>query len=167
MIDVWARTVQSSLAWTAGSSSVARIPRGATLLRVHFGWGFYGDTSDTADLRSVANNLQVMGLATTVGTGSETPPNARTQSSNVSPPTQRWIYWEARAPKIAAFDAAGSLALWQDSGSQEPVQTKAMVSAATIPAGDTLGLWASWAPAGAWDASGSVNLWYYASVLYT
>jgi hypothetical protein len=136
------------------------------LLRVHFGWGFYGNTSSTTNLLDVSQNLQVMGIVTTVGTGSETPPNARTASSDQSPPTERWIFWEARAPKIAAYDSAGGVALWQDSGSQEPVQTRGQVSGKTVSSGDFLDVWASWAAASAWDSSGAVDLWYYASLLY-
>jgi hypothetical protein len=136
------------------------------LLRVHFGWGFYGDSSSTSNLQSLSQNLQVMGIVTTVGTGSETPPNARTQSGNVAPPLQRWIYWEARAPKVATYDATAQLVIWQDSGSQEPVQTKGMVSSKTVVAPNKLNVWASWAASGAWDASGTVNLWYYASLAY-
>jgi hypothetical protein len=166
MTDTWTRTVQANLSYTSGTSLIVSVPRGSTLLRVHFGWGFYGDTSSTADLAAVSTNLQVMGLVTTVGNGTETAPNARTASGNASPPTQRWIYWEGRAPKIAAFTSGGMIALWQDSGSQEPVQTKGMVSAKTIPSGDTLNLWASWAAAGTWDATGTAQVWYYASAAY-
>lgn len=165
-MGTWVRTVQSNLSWGTGSSSIARVPQGSTLLRVHFGWGFYGDTSAQVNLATVSNNLQVMGICTTVGTGSETPPNARTQSSDVSPPTQRWVYWEARSPKIAAIDIVAGLVTWADSGAQSPVDTKGMVSAKSIPSGDTLGVWASWSPAASWDSTGSVNLWYWAALLY-
>lgn len=166
MTTTWVRTVESGLTWISGSNKIAAISPGNTLLRVHFGWGFYGDTSTTADLQGVAQNLQVMGIVTTVGNGTETVPNARTASSDADPPTQRWVFWEARAPKLASHDSAGSLAVWQDSGSQEPVQTRGQVSGKTVASGSFLNVWASWAAAGAWDASGSVNLWFYASLLY-
>lgn len=165
-MGTWVRTVQASLTWTSGHSLIASVPRGDTLLRVHFGWGFFGVTSSTANLNTVSTNLQVLGIVTTVGNGTESVPDARTASSDASPPTQRWVYWEARAPKIAAYDSAGGVALWQDSGSQEAVQTKGQVSGKTIPSGDTLNVWASWASANDWDASGTVDLWYYASLLY-
>jgi hypothetical protein len=167
MVDTWIRTVHSSAAWVSGTQLLASIPIGSTLRVVHFGWGFYGDSSTSANLNAISENLQVMGLCTTVGNGSETPPNARTNSSNQSPPTQRWIYWEARAPRIAAYDSAGMLVLWQDTGTQEPAKTEGQVSAKSVPAGDTLNLWASWAAAGAWDASGTANLWLYASIAYS
>lgn len=162
----WVRTVQSGLDWTSGHSLIVGLPRGSTLLRIHFGWGFYGDSQTAADLESIAANLQVMGLVTTVGTGSESVPNARTQSADQAPPTQRWTYWEGRAPKIATYDGTANLVTWQDSGAQEQVDTKGQVSAKTIAVGDSLNVWASWAAGGAWDSSGSVNLWYYASLLY-
>jgi hypothetical protein len=55
---------------------------------------------------------------------------------------------------------------YNSSGPGEPVQTKAMVSAKTIPAGQTLNVWFSWAAARAWDATGNVNLWVWASLAY-
>jgi hypothetical protein len=162
----WKRAVNANLAWQVGHALIVSIPIGATFRVAHFGWGFYGDTSTVSDLHFTGGNLQVMGLVTTVGNGTETPPNARTQSGNQAPPAQRWVYWEARAPRIAAYDSAGMLALWADSGGQEPVETHGQVSGKTVPVGSTLNLWASWAAGNAWDASGSVQLWYYASVGY-
>jgi hypothetical protein len=165
-MGTWQRGVLANLDFESGSELLVKVPQGDTLLRVHFGWGFYGDTSTTTDLQSVSQNLQVMGLCTTVGTGSETPPNARTASSDEDPPTERWVYWEGRAPRLGAYNDTAELAFWQDSGAQEPVDTKGMVSAKTIPDGDTLNLWASWAAASAWDDTGNVNLWLYYSALY-
>jgi hypothetical protein len=158
--------VLANLPWESGSQLLMAVPPGGTLLRTHFGWGFYGDTSSLADLSSVSQNLQVMGLCTTVGPGSETPPNARTNSFDEDPPAERWTYWEARAPRVGTYSQAAELVTWQDSGAQEPVDTKAMVSAKGVTTPDSLNLWASWAAAGAWDPSGSVNLWLWASILY-
>lgn len=167
MVDwTWVRTVDASLAWTSGTSLIASIPIGSTLRVGHFGWGFYGDTSTDTDLSAVSQNLQVMGLVTTVGNGSETAPNARTAAGNADPPTERWVYWEGRAPRLVAYDSAGTLALWADSGGQEPVETHGQVSAKSVPGGDTLNLWASWAAGSAWDATGTAKVWYYASIGY-
>jgi hypothetical protein len=166
-VNHWVRTVQSLLEWASGNSLITRVPQGGTLLRTHFGWGFYGDISTAADLWLTATNLMVMGLVTTVGDGTEAPPDARLQASDQDPPSQRWIYWEGRAPRIASIDDGLQLVTWQDSGAQEAVDTKSMVSAKTVPSGETLGVWASWNPAAGWDTSGQVNLWYYASCLYS
>lgn len=165
-MSTWVRTVKSDLAWQIGFDLIASVPRGDTLVRVHFGWGFNGNTRSSAAVYDVERNLQVMGIVTTVGNGSETPPNARTQSGDQVPPTQRWIYWEGRAPRLVGWDSGGDVALWNDSGPQAIVDTKGMVSAKTIPAGDTLNVWASWAAATAWESNGRVNLWYWASLLY-
>jgi hypothetical protein len=162
----WVRTVAAELSWVEGTQLIAAIPIGSTFRVAHFGWGFYGDTSTDADLSGIASNLEVMGLVTTVGDGTESVPNARTQASNQDPPTQRWVYWEGRAPRIAAYDSAGTLVLWADSGGQEPVETKGQVSAKSVPEGDTLNLWASWAAGGDWDASGTAKVWFYASIGY-
>lgn len=165
-MSTWVRTIHSSLAWTSGSQILANVPRGSTLIRVHFGWGWEGTTAADAGFVAVASNLQVMGLVTTVGNGSESVPNARTASGDAAPPTQRWVYWEGRAGTLVQIDPTGTTAFWQDTRAQEPVDTKGMVSGKGIPSGDTLNLWASWAAAGDWPVSGTVDLWCYASILY-
>lgn len=165
-MGTWARVVYAALDWTSGTQSIVRVPQGQTLLRVHMGWGFYGDASSTANLELVSQNLQVMGICTTVGDGTESAPLPRSNPTDVDPPTERWVFWESRAPKLAAYNSTAEITIWQDSGAQEPVDTKGMVSAKSIPDGDTLGVWASWQAAGDWDASGSVDLWFYASALY-
>lgn len=165
-MGTWQRMAYFGQPWQVGSAQLVSISPGDTLLRVHFGWGWYGDSTATAALPTIAGNLQAMGIVTTVGDGTEAVPNALTQSADQDPPTQRWIYWEVRAPKIATYDATANLVTWQDSGAQEPVDTKGMVSAKTIPTGSFLNVWASWAAQAAWDTSGNVNLWLYSSVLY-
>lgn len=165
-MGTWVRSVQANLSFTSGNALIANIPRGSTLVRVHFGWGFYGTTHATANPVHTANNLQVMGVCTTVGDGTEAVPNVRTQSADQSPPSGRWLWWEARAPVISSYDSGAELISWRDSGAQTPVDAKGMVSAKAIPAGDTLNLRASWAAAFAWEANESNNLWFWASILY-
>lgn len=165
-MGTWIRGIQSGLAWTSGYNAFVGLPRGATLLRTHFGWGFGGDSASTANLTGISANLQAMGICTTVGDGTEAVPNARTQSSDQAPPTNRWIYWETRAPIVATFDGTNDLVTWRDSGPQAPVDSKGQVSAKSIPEGDSLNIWASWAAAGDWDVTGNVNLWYWFSILY-
>jgi hypothetical protein len=166
MATTWIRTVQATLTWAAGSSKIASIPSGSTLLRVRFSWGFQGWTSSLIGAYTVMNDAQVLGLVTTIGNGSETVPNPRSDSTDADPPTRRWLWWEARVPVITAWDDASSIVTWRDSPPQEPIDAKGQVAATGIPGGDSLNLWASWAPAYAWDSSGAAALWYYASVLY-
>jgi hypothetical protein len=118
------------------------------------------------DFWSVADNIQIMGLCTTVGTGTETVPNARVNSQNQAPPTQRWLYWEGRAPVVSAAPDEADVVHWQATLPSEPTQTRAMVSAKTIPAGQTLNVWASWAAARAWEPSGTVQLWIWSAIAY-
>ena len=165
-MSTWIRTVASDLTWTSGSSQIAAVPRGSTLLRVHFAWGFNAHTRSSAAAYDVERNIQVMGLVTTHGATPPTVPNARTQAGDQAPPVDRWIYWEARAPVVAAWPGHEDLVLWNDSGPQAPVDTKSMVSAKTITAGQSLYVSASWAAAGAWESNGRVNLWYWAALLY-
>jgi hypothetical protein len=107
-----------------------------------------------------------MGLVTTYGNGTETPPDPVAAPADAAPPTLRWIWWEVRAPVVTAVDAAAGVVTWTDSGPQERVDAQAQVKAVGVPAGDTLNLWASWRGYGSWDASGAVAIWVGASVLY-
>jgi len=113
----------------------------------------------------VETNIITMGLVTTVGNGTESVPNARTQAADQSPPTQRWVYWETRGIKPLDIDAQTGSVAWQDVGATEPTDTKGQVLATGLPEGDTLNLWASWASPFAWDPTGSALVWFGASVL--
>lgn len=162
----WVRTVEGQLTFESGTSLIANIPRGDTLRALRFGWGFYGYSSQTANIESVLATIQVLGLVTTVGNGSESVPNPRTSPGNADPPTQRWLWWEARSPMIETYSDSADAVWYRDTPRTEATLVESMVSAKTIPSGDTLNLWASWAAASAWDGSGSAQLWYWASVGY-
>jgi hypothetical protein len=161
----WARTVISSTSWTVGSNRIAQVPPGGTLLRVHFGWGFFGHTSSEESVTATCANILAFGLVTTVGAGGGPPPNARSASFDAAPPSQRWVHWSSRAPRLAGI--TDRLMVWADSPHEEAQDTKAQVSAATVPAGQFLNLWASWAGAGAWSVTGLVEVWFWASALYS
>jgi hypothetical protein len=160
----WKRTVQLGYSYPSGSVLLGSIVSGARLTRVRFSWGFYGDTSPDTSMFTVASNLHAFGLVTTVGDGTETPPDARTQSADQAPPTQRWIWWESRAPMVTAFGPG--VVTWRDTPPQETVDTKGQVLATGIPDGQYLNLWASWALAYDWD-SPDWFLWVAASILVT
>lgn len=166
MTNTWIRTLNVSNSWPVGYWLVASLPSAATLLRVHASYGVFGTTGPNVNMLAISQQLLAWGLVTTVGNGTETPPNARTQAADQSPPTQRWIYWETRAlePTIVNIDAG--LVVWRSSSPEGPIDTKGQVLATGLPTGDTLNLWSSWAGNGAWDVSGSVGLWQGASVLY-
>jgi hypothetical protein len=161
----WHRNVGVSFDWGFGSNLLVSIGPGNTFLRCHLRWGFVGDTSNLIDLTGLSSNPLTFGLVTTVGDGSETPPNARTQAADQHPPTQRWIYWETRAPRPIAIDAASGVVLWGDAGSSEPTETKGQVLAQGLSAGQSLNLWATWAAPFAWDPTGSVQVWLGCSTL--
>lgn len=166
-MGTWIRSVQASLDWDVGSVLLASIPAGNTLLRTRFNWGFYGDTPIAIDMANTAYNILAWGLVTTIGDGTETPPNARTESYDAAPPTQRWLYWEARAPAVVAIDNAAGVIAWRDSGPDAAGSTKGQVTATGIPEGQTLNLWASWAAVTFWEDPGVSLVWQSASVLYS
>jgi hypothetical protein len=158
--------VQAAKPWAAGHQLLASVPSGDTIMRIRFGWGFEGYVSLTANLLAVSQNIQILGLVTTVGNGTEAVPNARTASSDAAPPTQRWLWWEGRSPRPNIVASPTADVVWcSDSPRSEADDAKGQVLATGIPAGQTLNLWASWAPAGAWDSTGDANLYMWASIL--
>jgi hypothetical protein len=140
-----------------------------TYRRIRWSWGFAGVTSDTVDVESIMANTLVVGLVTTVGDGSETPPNPATASGDAAPPTERWLWWEIRQPVVTAVDHAAGMITWRDSGPQEIPDVKSQVLATGLPPGDFVNLWFRWqsTPFVAWDASGQACVWVGASILVT
>lgn len=119
-------------------------------------------------MHAISTNLQVAGLCTTIGNGTEVPPHPITTSGDVAPPTQRWLWWETRQPIAVSVDHAAGVISWRDSGPQNELDIKAPVLATGIPGGDSLNLWFSWQSTnGAWDSSGAQRIWVSTSTLYT
>jgi hypothetical protein len=141
------------------------IAAGDSYMRVHIRWGFHLDAPTTVDIQGVCSNLVTLGLVTTIGNGAETRPNARSGSGDAAPPTQRWIYWETRAPVVSAIDQAAGVITFKDSGSTEPSDTKGQVLATGIPGGDSLNLSSVWAPVSAFDATVNTLIWVSLSIL--
>lgn len=164
----WHRVMQHAPFYDVGWFWQIAIPSGSTLRRVRFSWGFAGFTEVTADLHATAQNILLAGIVTTIGDGSEVPPAPYTTPDDVDPPTLRWLWWEARQPVATSIDAAGGTVAWRDSGPQGAIDIKVPVLATGIPGGDTLNAWFSWqAQGGAWDTSGSVEVWVSTSILYS
>jgi hypothetical protein len=162
----WRRQVNVSVTPDLGYVWEDAIAAGDSYLRVHITWGFHADTPITTGIDEVSQNLVTFGLVTTVGNGSETPPNPQTQGGNADPPTKRWIYWETRAPVVSAINEGAGVITWRDSGATEPTQTKGQVLAQDIPAGDSLNLFSSWASAFDWGSiPANVQLWHSISIL--
>jgi hypothetical protein len=166
-VTTWVRTYGYQLDWSGGNQVIAEISPGQTLLRVHFGWGFGGETSaEFASMANVRNELFIFGLCT-VPHG-ETVPNANSQRNDQAPPTQRWIYWEARPPVVAAMDfTGGGVVAWRDTGSGYELSTKGQVLATNLGGASSLDLYASWAATiTSWDDSGTASAWFWASALF-
>ncbi|MBA0087589.1 MAG: hypothetical protein HRJ53_21600 [Acidobacteria bacterium Pan2503] len=146
----------------------AQVPSGSTLRRIRWSWGFIATTDTTEDIGNIANNLLVAGLVTTIGNGTEFPPTPITFPNDIAPPTQRWLWWEARQPVPIAVDWQSGLVTWRDSGPQEPPDVKTQVLATGIPGGDHLDLWFSYEGRnGGWDGSGEPVIWVSTSTLYS
>jgi hypothetical protein len=142
------------------------ISPGNSYVRTHIRWGFHLDAPVTTDIQAVCSNLVTLGLVTTIGNGSETRPNARSGSGDAAPPTQRWIYWETRAPVVSSIDQAANVISFRDSGSTEQSDTHGQVAANGIPGGDTLNLSSAWSSVSAFDASVNTLIWVSLSILH-
>lgn len=162
----WVRSTAVSNSVEQGSTLLGRLNNGQTYIRVHFRWGFYGDTPDIVSYYDVAANIISFGLVTTLGDGTETPPAARLAADDEAPPTRRWIYWETRQIVPVVISEPNGLAIWRDVGSTEPTDTKGQVLATGAGGGDTLNLWASWQMPVPWGPNGNAQVWLGASVLY-
>lgn len=165
MAGQWIRGSNAAASWTSGTWLIASVPAGLTISRIRFGWGFYMDTPTTDDMQNQAFDLMIWGLVTTIGNGTETVPNPRTSPGDAAPPTQRWLWWEVRAPVVSSIDNNANVVAWRDSGPQEPTDARGQVLATGIPAGDTLNLWASWSGAYNPDIDHNTVIWSSASVL--
>src|SRR5487761_905549 len=120
----WRRNTFTSTSMGPAFNWEDAIAAGDSYMRVHLRWGFHLDAPVTTDIAGICSNLVTLGLVTTIGNGSETRPNARSGSGDAAPPTQRWIFWETRAPVVTAIDDAAGVITFRDSGSTEPTDTK-------------------------------------------
>lgn len=106
------------------------------------------------------------GLATTIGNGTEGPPDPITSTGNELDPSERWLYLTARAPECVVWDVTNNTAIWQSSPAEEDSQSKGQVLAPTsMGVGNFLNLWAAWRPFGPWDVSGQATLWWSVQTL--
>jgi hypothetical protein len=164
----WRRNTNVSFQLLSGSYWNDAISAGDSYLRVHLRWGFQFDCPLENDIQNLSECLVSFGLVTTIGNGSETPPNPRTDGSpDVDPPTQRWIYWETVAPVLEVINEAAGVMVFRGAASTEWTQTKGQVLATGLPAGDSLNLWASWDAPFDWAAAsgGNVLVWHSCSIL--
>ena len=108
-----------------------------------------------------------MGVCTVVGLGGETPPAPRDHPEDHHPPLERWIYWEGRQTLLKAVDPTKTICYWESSIPQEPVDSKAMVSAkpSEIPEGQALNVFASWEAFENWPTSGVAHVYGWAGCL--
>lgn len=168
MSTTWFRTGVADGVYYHGWTLLAQIGNGQTYTRVRFSWGFAGVTADTVDIAAIMNNTLVAGIVTTIGNGTEIPPNPAVASGDAAPPTQRWLWWEIKQPIVTAVDHAAGVITWRDSGTQEIPDIRSQVLATGIPGGDALNLWFTWQSTAFldWDTSGEAQVWVGASTLY-
>jgi hypothetical protein len=165
----WNRVVYTSGSYASGFGGQDSINPGSSYRRVRWSWGFTGVTADTVDVNALMSNIMVAGIVTTIGNGTETPPNPALAPFDAAPPTQRWLWWEARQPIPIAVDHAAGIITWRDSGPQEIPDVQVNVLATGIPTGQRLNIWFSYGSLfnTGWDPLGSFRIWTATSVLST
>lgn len=132
---------------------------------MHFSWGFSAFSSTTDNLMNLSQSVVGFGINTLIGNGSETPRYPLDNPLNFAPPTQRWLWWEVRAPKILSFDSAGGTVWWGDSARPEADDSRAQVTATGLGAGQNLDVWATWQASADWPGDGLSQLWWAVSFL--
>lgn len=110
--------------------------------RIHFGWSGNAVGNGYEDLFATVNEQIVAGIVTTIGDGTEVPPDPLFQPSNQNPPTERWLWWEARAMRIDAFPQVDSGA-WSCStvDPAEPSDSRAQLVVPPLPEGQFVRAW--------------------------
>lgn len=164
MALTWVRSLAVSQPYVQGSTLLASLNNGQTLVRVRFSWGFNGYSSLDRHLKNSFAAAMAFGIVTTIGDGTETVPSAQPPASNIAPPTQRWVWWTARSPIIVSDPGNAERFIFTDSGPDSEEDAEGQVLATGVPVGKHLNVWASWWPAGAWDPNGQAWLWCAASV---
>lgn len=161
---VWTSVLANDLLWEKNHKKLVAIDAGGTLIRVIFSWGFNGYTDQNASLEDTWAASMAFALVTTVGDGTEIPPSAQPPATNVASPTQRFLWWEARTPRLVNAGDTADRFVFTDSVTSHPTDAQGMVLAVNIPAGQFLNVWATWWPTNAWDPNGQAFLWFGARV---
>lgn len=161
----WVRSQRGAGLWSTTQQNVllASLVAGETLIRSRIFWGVSGMTTTTVDASQMMVNWLASGIVTTVGNGTEAVPDVVLHPGNAAPPTQRWLYVESRHVRPTVFDATNDIAVWADTGPQEPPDSKGEVLATGLPAGDTLNVWWVTKAEFDWDSVGFA--WVFASIV--
>jgi hypothetical protein len=164
----WTRAYVTAQPWggSAGSHLLVKLNTGQSIVSTLCAWGFGGTTGTTIIPAAVLGQVAAFGVVTTIGNGTETPPDALAAPNNAAPPSRRWLIWDVRAPTIAAWDSGGQTVAWTASPPISEGTTEAQVLAPSgMGTGNTLNAWMSWSTFGGWDGSGQAVLWFSSQVL--
>lgn len=158
---LWYRQPYSPLNWSTSQQAqlLCKLSAGQSVLTLWFEWGLSGATSTNVDVVRQQTNWCSAGIVTTIGPGTETPPDPVTESGNQDPPAQRWLWWETRFPLVTVWDATNEIAVWKGTEPQHPIHGEGMVLAPTMSEGDTLNVWFTWRSHDDWDDTGLMALW--------
>lgn len=164
----WVRGYTSGTGLQVAFEQLAAIPRGGVLKRLHYGWRCTAITSTLYSAPDIMDTDIAVGALTGYPAGSYTPPNALTSPDDVAPPVQRYIWWEVRKLRPVTWGAnEDDVVTWEDSGPIEHTDTHSQVTA-SVPAGDSLGVYLSWAPNRTdFPSAGYISVAMWWSLLYS
>lgn len=158
----WTRKLITAQQWTnvQQKTLLAQLNSGQSIVQTFVQWGFGGTTNGTVIPTAVMGNVAALGMVTKIGNGSESPPDPLAAPGNANPPAERWLYWSARAPVVANWDATASVVAWRSSEPDVQGQTEAQVLAPSgMGVGNFLDYWMTWNTEAPWDSSGQAVLW--------
>lgn len=168
MTYTWTRGTFQGTGLQVATEKIAVIPRGSTLRRVRYGWRCSAVTSTLYSAPNIMDTLIAIGVITGYPDTTYVPPNAFTSPDDVSPPLERYLWWEVRQLRPVTWGInEDDVVTWEDTGPVEPTDTKGPVTAST-PVGDNLGVYLSWAPTRTdFPAAGYIQTSGWWSVLYS
>lgn len=167
--NTWVRKTLGPSGWINLQQSIliAQLAAGQTLMRTRFAWTFAGQTSASIVIPTTMSYAMVWGLVTVIGTGvSSEVPDPISAPGDAGPPSQRWLWWEARCPQVAVYDPRASVVIWESPLPQEESDARGQVRAPTMGAGQSLDVWVTFKAQQNWDPSGQgfVSGWVSALV---
>lgn len=168
MATEWIRGWGKADSWATGNQLIASISPGDTLARVHFGWRATGVTSNEQESQALAEDFMAVGIVTQTSAHGSTPPNALTNANDANPPLERWLWWATTAMRPAIMGSlTPDIMCWSTDITTVIDDTKGMVKA-NVPAGQTLGLYLTWAPwtTAGWQVRGDVAMNWWFSALF-
>lgn len=158
----WVRTFSKSQTSMKNGILLSKLSAGETLFAAWVRWGFAGVTSVgyNAITDQLGNPVRAH-LVTTVGPGTEAPPDPVDQANDVAPPTQRVLWREARGATVMGFSQSATATSFLCDLPAAPVAKSGVqvLAPSNMGVGNTLNVWFAWNFDGWIQTDWSTGLW--------